>query len=231
MHRRFTYGAGALLTSALTFFAFAGAGVASEQLPAGDYNLVVPGVGDIAFSVDDTGAVTVGTLPDGFTLVVDEEEEGELEAILSNGDITVKLEIEDGKVELKVEDGLAPGTYEFTLADGSTLTVEVAEDGTVTVTGLPDGYQLVEGEEDDIVILAPDGTMYKLELGDEEIELKVVEDEADDESDDQSDDEADDDSDDADDQSDDEADDSDDGSDDASDDDGSDDASEEAGED
>ncbi len=182
--------AGAL--AALAFGAFA---LADEALAPGQYDITIPGVGTISVAVADTGGVELVTVPDGYTVTPDhdnDDDEAEFRLSDPNGVLAaLKIEVEEGELKVKV-DGLAPGEHSVSIPDVGVVTINVNDDGTFDVISVPDGWTFEvdsDGDETKVKLVSEDGAVeVKLELEDGTLTFKVEAEEADDEVDDEADD-------------------------------------------
>lgn len=150
-----------LMLAAFTFMGIAGA---DEALADGTYTLTMPGIGTLTLNVAGS-TVTVaapGTAFDSQSASLTQD--GEF--VLTSPLLSINVEADDGALEgeLRVDLGdFAPGQTDVTIGD-LTFTVIVADDGSMSVTGLPDGYQ-VSQTEDGLKIVSADGTI-KIEAND-----------------------------------------------------------------
>lgn len=135
--------AGAALS--LTVLGSAGLAGASEDLPAGDYTIDVPGVGTVAFTVAADGGTAVTALPEGFELGAGEEVEVE------DLSLTVDGTVYDVEFEAENDDD-----------DGSTTEIEAeaTEDDEDDETGVDDDTD------------ADDDTEVEVEVDDEDADLE-----------------------------------------------------------
>ncbi len=154
----------ALSLAALGIMGLAGA---DEALAEGNYVLTVPGVGDVAFSISN-GNVAVTAAPDGFSDLVPVDTDGDdLTFASESAGLFIEVESDDGMLssEAKLDFGTAdPGTYDIAIGD-LTFQLSIATDGTMSASGLPDGYT-VDSSDDHLKVIAADGTEYKFEAHD-----------------------------------------------------------------
>ena len=175
----------AALAGVLTALAFGAFALADEALAPGDYEITLPGVGTITVAVADTGTVDVVTVPDGYTVVPDDDEgEAEFRLVDSDGVAALKIEVEEGELKVKV-DGLTSGEHSVTIPDVGQVTIQVNDDGTFEVTQIPEGWTFetkTEDGETKVKLVSEDGALeVKLEIEDGTLTFKVEAEEADDE--------------------------------------------------
>lgn len=166
----------------------AGAAFAGDGLSPGSYEVDVPGIGTVVLTVAD-GVVEVTTVPDGYTVELDsDDDDSEFLILDAAGNTALKIEFEGDELEIKGATA-TPGTHVFTLPDIGTVTVEVAADGSISVVA--PGFTVVSDDHGQVTLVSEDGMIeMQIEIEDGVIQLQV---EADDESDAVIDDESDDD--------------------------------------
>ncbi len=166
----------------------AGAAFAGDGLSTGLYEVDVPGIGTVVLTVAD-GVVEVTTVPDGYTVELDSDDDSEFLILDAAGDTALKIEFEGDELEIKAATA-TPGTHVFTLPNIGTVTVEVAADGSITSVDAP-GFTAEWDDHGQVTFVSEDGTIeMQIEIENGVIQLQV---EVDDESDAVIDDESDDD--------------------------------------
>ena len=141
-------------------------GDSTHMIADGAYTLTLPGIG--ALSLDVTGGeVTVsapGTAFDGQTTAADHK------IVLTSEDLTIKVRADDGTLVggYKVDLGESTaGAHQVTVGN-LTFTVTVADDGSLSASGPPDGYTMeargrgvkLTSDSGTILIISKDGTLF-----------------------------------------------------------------------
>lgn len=168
--------AAAIVAAALGLAALA---MADEALAPGDYTLTVPGVGDITLQVTDTGTVDMVTVPSGYTVTQSTNEDEPSFQVFDAANMPVlTVKVDDGELEVKSSAPVTAGTYPISLPNGVTVSVIVADDGSVSVdpATLPDGTQVQIQQEDggyQIELQFADGSKVKIELKDGTFKVEV----------------------------------------------------------
>jgi hypothetical protein len=141
---------------ALTAVGIMGIAGADEALADGTYSLTVPGIGMLTLNV--VGSTVTVSSPNaafnGQTATMTEDSE----LVLSSAALSIKIEADDGALtgEYTVDLGtLNPGDNMVTVGD-LTFTLTLNDDGSLSASGLPDGYTAMT-TEDGLKIVTPDG--------------------------------------------------------------------------
>lgn len=179
-----------------------GVAIADEAIAPGSYGLTIPGVGEISIEVGDGGDVTAVAVPEGFTVIAEDDDPNEFDVVSTDLLASpLAIEVEVGEDDLEVEGILEAGVHGVTIPDVGTIQVETFADGTPPqVLSVPDGYTLIPDDDNPFefrLVSDTDPTqVFDIEI-DENGEFQVQVDtedqvEADDEFEDEADDELDD---------------------------------------
>lgn len=126
----------------------AGVAIADEAIGPGTYGLTIPGVGELSIEVGDGGEVTAVAVPEGFTVIAEDDDPNEFDVVSTVLAFPLAIEVEVGEDDLEVEGILEAGIHGVTIPDVGTIQVETFADGSPPqVLSVPDGYTLIPDDD------------------------------------------------------------------------------------
>lgn len=179
-----------------------GAVAFAADLAEGDYEVTIPGVGTVIVTVAED-SVDVTTLPDGYTVTEDaEDDELEFTIVDAAGDDVAEIEVESDELKIETVGTALPGEHLFTVPEVGDFVIVIGADGNIESFSGPDGFTLDVDSDGEWTLRSEGGSVkVEVEIEDGVLELKVEFEDDDDDSSDDDDDSSDDDDDSSDDDS------------------------------